>query len=353
MLDARSRPRAGTVAYVLTGFPRLSETFIASEIHRLERQGIDLRLFVLKRDEDHPPHPVVGRIVARPDYLPRTASLSRTPFLRWLALSLPPFLPAILRTAARRPLGLARAVVQTVAQAMRAWRVGAWPPRVVKEFLQATALADRLGVATDVRHLHAHFCHGTATVAWLASMISGIPFSFTAHARDLYQASLNPGGLLRRKIGAARFALTCTEANRRHLAGIADGVPVHCVYHGLNADLARLLAAAPSGPTPTGPPIRALGVGRVVPKKGFDVLVEACALVRAQGVAVEATIVGDDGAHGAEVRRRIGARGLADAHFRRDQVGVFVGEARPAVADVDQDLATFAGHGELDRVGRR
>src|SRR5213078_2395357 len=84
-----------------------------------------------------------------------------------------------------------------------------------------------------------------------------------------------------------------TEANRRHLAGIADGVPVHCVYHGLNADLARLLAAAPSGPTPTGPPIRAL--------------------VRAQGVAVEATIVGDDGAHGAEVRRRIGARGLADA----------------------------------------
>ena len=82
MLDARRRPRAGTVAYVLTGFPRLSETFIASEIHRLERQGIDLRLFVLKRDEDHPPHPVVGRIVARPDYLPRTASLSRTPFLR-------------------------------------------------------------------------------------------------------------------------------------------------------------------------------------------------------------------------------------------------------------------------------
>jgi len=183
----------------------------------------------------------------------------------------------------------------------------------VKEFLQATALADRLRRTPDVRHLHAHFCHGTATVAWLASMISRIPFSFTAHARDLYQPSLNPGGLLRRKIAAARFAVTCTEANRRYLAAIAAGVPVHCVYHGLNADLARLLAAAPGAPTARDQSIRALGVGRLVPKKGFDVLVEACALVRAQGVAVKATIVGDQGAHEAEVRRRITARGLADA----------------------------------------
>ena len=273
---------AGSIAYLLTGFPRLSETFIASEIHRLEQRGLRLRLFVLKLDDTRAPHPVVARIAARPDYLPRTASFTHTPFLRWLVRSLPTFLPGMVRIAWWRPRGFAHAIVATVDQAWRARRDGSWPPRVVKEFLQATALADRLRRAPDVRHLHAHFCHGTATVAWLASMISGIPFSFTAHARDLYQASLNPGGLLRRKIGAARFAVTCTEANRRHLAGIADGVPVHCVYHGLNADLARLLAAAPSGPTPTGPPIRALGVGRVVPKKGFDVLVEACSLVRAR-----------------------------------------------------------------------
>src|SRR5438094_126698 len=315
MADARrSASRAtGSIAYLLTGFPRLSETFIASEIHWLERQGLRLRLFVLKLDDRRAPHPVVARIAARPDYLPVTASFTHTPFLRWLVRSLPAFLPGILRLAWWRPRGLVRAIAATIAQARRARRDGSWPPRVVKEFLQATALADRLRRTPDVRHLHAHFCHGTATVAWLASMISRIPFSFTAHARDLYQPSLNPGGLLRRKIAAARFAVTCTEANRRYLAAIAAGVPVHCVYHGLNADLARLLAAAPGAPTARDQSIRALGVGRLVPKKGFDVLVEACALVRAQGVAVKATIVGDQGAHEAEVRRRITARGLADA----------------------------------------
>ena len=315
MADARrsASGATGSIAYLLTGFPRLSETFIASEIHWLERQGLRLRLFVLKLDDRRAPHPVVARIAARPDYLPVTASFTHTPFLRWLVRSLPAFLPGILRLAWWRPRGLVRAIAATIAQARRARRDGSWPPRVVKEFLQATALADRLRRTPDVRHLHAHFCHGTATVAWLASMISRIPFSFTAHARDLYQPSLNPGGLLRRKIAAARFAVTCTEANRRYLAAIAAGVPVHCVYHGLNADLARLLAAAPGAPTARDQSIRALGVGRLVPKKGFDVLVEACALVRAQGVAVKATIVGDQGAHEAEVRRRITARGLADA----------------------------------------
>jgi len=304
---------AGSIAYLLTGFPRLSETFIASEIHWLERQGVRLRLFVLKLDERCAPHPVVARIAARPHYLPATASFTHTPFLRWLARSLPAFLPGMVRIAWWRPRGFTRAVAATVAQAWRARRDGSWPPRVVKEFLQATALADCLRRTSDVRHLHAHFCHGTATVAWLGSMITGIPFSFTAHARDLYQPALNPGGLLRRKLAAARFAVTCTETNRRHLARIAGGVPVYCVYHGLNVDLACLLADARGERPSAGPSIHALGVGRLVPKKGFDVLVDACALLRAQGVPVSATIVGENGAHGGEVRRRIAARGITDA----------------------------------------
>src|SRR5712691_5990790 len=126
---------AGAIAYVLTAFPRLSETFIASEIHRLECQGLRLRLFVLKRDEESEPHPVVGRIRARPDYLPPTASLSGTPLPRWLAAHLPAFLPGLVRTARRRPLGVARGAWAALGQSLRARRPGTWPPKVyVKDF---------------------------------------------------------------------------------------------------------------------------------------------------------------------------------------------------------------------------
>ena len=113
-----------------------------------------------------------------------------------------------------------------------------------KEFFQAVALADRVLDAPDVRHLHAHFAHGATTVAWLAAMITGLPFSFTAHATDIYREAVNPAGLLRRKLAAARFVVTCTQANRAYLKERAGATVVHCIYHGLNADFLTLLEDA-------------------------------------------------------------------------------------------------------------
>ena len=105
--------------------------------------------------------------------------------------------------------------------------------------------------APEVRHLHAHFAHGTTTVTWLAATVAGLPFSFTGHARDIYAPQLNPHGWLRRKLLAASFAVTCTEANVEHLRRIAPEARVQLVYHGLNADFARLLRAAPPRRPPT------------------------------------------------------------------------------------------------------
>ena len=98
--------------------------------------------------------------------------------------------------------------------------------------------------APEVRHLHAHFAHGTTTIAWHAATITGLPFSFTGHARDIYAEHLNPKGWLRRKLLAARFVVTCTGANVRHLRAIAPEAEIHLVYHGLNADFERMLRRA-------------------------------------------------------------------------------------------------------------
>lgn len=98
-----------TVAYVLKGWPRISELFIASEIYRLEQAGLPLRLYVIKPADEAQTHPVVDRIQAPTTYLPATSSLSATTLVRWLRENAGPFLPALRRTARRHPAGLARA----------------------------------------------------------------------------------------------------------------------------------------------------------------------------------------------------------------------------------------------------
>jgi glycosyltransferase involved in cell wall biosynthesis len=303
------------IAYVLKAYPRLSEPYITSEIHRVEQAGVKLRLFAIKQVEPWERasrYPVVERINAQPHFLPEMTSLSATPLRCWLRDNLPPYLPLVSRCARRRPLGTARAIAAAAAQTVRARRPdGTLPRTYLKELLQAAAVADGVLDLPAVGHLHAHYAHGATTVAWLASLITGLPFSFTGHARDIYDADRNPGGLLRRKLLAATFVVTCTGANRRHLLAIAPEATVHLVYHGLASDVQRALAGlAPRAPR--NGHLRLLAVGRLVRKKGFDVFVEACGELARRGVAFEAAIVGPDGEHGEAVRRRIAELGLAD-----------------------------------------
>src|SRR5262245_37671102 len=305
--------RQTTIAYVLKGYPRVSETFITSEIYRLEQLGIKLRLAVIKRGDEISSGGILNHIQARPNYLPQTSSLSQTSLRSWLGLHLHDFLPAVRAVCKQKPLGFFRAAAVAFVQALRARRSFiSWPRKLyLTEFLQAVWIAKLLLEADDVRHIHAHFCHGATTVAWFASIITGLPFSFTAHAKDIYCASLNPAGLLRRKMRAARFVVTCTEANRKYLLEVEPKANVRCIYHGLNAEFSDLLASSVNPPEQN-TKLRALGVGRLVPKKGFDVLVAACAILQRRGFNFETVIVGEHGEHETELRRQIEAHGLQD-----------------------------------------
>jgi glycosyltransferase involved in cell wall biosynthesis len=158
-----------------------------------------------------------------------------------------------------------------------------------KVFLRAGAIADAVLEAGDIRHLHAHFCHGATTMAMFASRLTGYPFSFTAHAKDIYLPKLNPGGLLPLKLRRAKFVVTCTGANHHHLQEVsAQSAPIHTIYHGV--DTARF-APSLDQMVPAIPII--LSVGRFVEKKGFPFLIEACRIIKDHGVSFRCRIVGE------------------------------------------------------------
>lgn len=246
---------APDVAFVLKGYPRLSETFIAQEIRGLEQRGISIHLYALRQPTDPAIHPVHREIVAPVTYLPE--------YLHWQPLR-------VLRAwwRARRLPGYR--------QAKRTWLrdLRREPSRNrFRRFGQALVLADEL--PTTIGWLHAHFLHTPASVTRYAAQIHGLPWSASAHAKDVWTT---PAWEKREKLADLRWLVTCTRTNLTHLQDLAaDPARISLVYHGL--DLRRF--PSPTQPRPardgSGDDVVLLSVGRAVEKKGYDVLLPALA----------------------------------------------------------------------------
>jgi len=255
---------------VVKGYPRVSETFVAQELAALERRGLALRIVSLRRPYDGLTHPIHREI--------------HTPVL---------YLPEYLVEAPRRVL---RGHWRAWRRSPAAYRRSLWlwlrdlvrdpTPNRGRRFGQAGVLAAEL--APGARLLHAHFLHTPASVARYAAAMLDLPYSLSAHAKDVWT---RPAWELREKLLGARFCVTCTAENRRYLVELAPGAPVALLYHGLDR---RLFAPPPSfgsgrdGSDPADP-VRLLSVGRFQPKKGFDILLEAFARLRGHVVL---TVVG-------------------------------------------------------------
>jgi len=257
---------------VLKGYPRISETFISNEIELLEQKGAAIHIFSMRQPRESFAHPSIGRIRAKADYLPET-----------LLSPLPLFLYHSGRLAARQPRAFAEAWTLAVRRFARSRRLATF-----KHLFQAAYIVDRLLPGQPVTHLHAHFAHSPTSVAFFASRLAGLPFSFTAHAKDIYTSRPDQ---LADKIKAARFVVTCTQANKRHLASLAPAAAgkIHCIYHGI--DLSLFANNAPER-RPT-PPHDILTVARLTAKKGIPTVLKALALLRDQGLAFSYTLIGD------------------------------------------------------------
>jgi glycosyltransferase involved in cell wall biosynthesis len=307
------------LGYVLKSYPRTSETFIANEIYLLEKLGLKLRLFSILLRNDPQRHAVVDATRAPVHHLPQLTPLSETPFPAWLRRNAPKFFDSHWRLLKARPVSYARTLLAAIRLAFR-HRKGSWrrpETAFIKEFLQAGYIAQQVLATSKIRHLHAHFCHSATTVAMLASQLCGLPFSFTAHAKDIYVRALNPGDLLQTKMRRAKFVVTCTKANQTHLASLGvKETPIYAIYHGLDTRQFAPRAAAMEEPaTPL-----LLSVGRLVEKKGFPFLIEACRLLKDRGYQFQCQIIGGAGPDAHRVASLIHELGLEDTVALRPAV---------------------------------
>jgi glycosyltransferase involved in cell wall biosynthesis len=247
------------ILVVLKGYPRLSETFIAQELLGLERAGFDLTIVSMRRPTDKKRHPVHDEIKARVVYLPEYLHEEPMRVLRaFLAVRSRPNFRMLLRqfwADLKRDVSRNR----------------------FRRFGQAMVLAHEWPGSGE--WLHAHFIHTPASVTAYASLLTGIPWTCSAHAKDIWTS---PDWELQEKLSRARWTVTCTRAGYDHMRSLTGFKErVHLSYHGL--DLARFGAFAGVHSDRDGSvaaePVRILSVGRAVEKKGYDVLLRALALL--------------------------------------------------------------------------
>jgi glycosyltransferase involved in cell wall biosynthesis len=272
------------VAYLVKRFPRLSETFVLNEFLQLREHGLEASLYALLDPAEAVIDPVARGLMPELRYLNLAGKPWRS---RWRLLR------GATTQAVMHPVGLARVTwallsVHRSIPSLRHATEGLWLARELR----------REGVS----HLHAHFAHSPAAVAYLCRLAGGPPFSFTAHAKDLYTTLPRN---LRIRAHAARFVVTCTESNARFLRdliGDGAGVPIHVVHHG--TDIRRF---HPARRRPESGLI--LAIGRLVPKKGYETLLEALSRVMRDGREFRLEVYGG-GPQRTELEKLAGRLGL-------------------------------------------
>lgn len=262
------------VLYVLGTFPKLSESFVLSELYELDRRGHEVAVCALNRPTEEITHREFDRLDVPIGYVDRPAYTDVPELVSEKTLN-----PSVLRQAGYR------APVRThAANLLRAKRC--------LEFVET--------LDWEVEHVHTHFARRSRFAALFVASYLGVPFTVTTHAADLYSQPVKPctGTLLR----SADRIVTISEYNRRHVrAEFAEDTPIDVVRAGISPE-----KFDPSGPTVDG---RVLTVGRFVEKKGWPYALGAIARVAEELPDLQYHVVGS-GDLEPELHRIVERRGI-------------------------------------------
>ncbi|MBI5572318.1 MAG: glycosyltransferase family 4 protein [Desulfomonile tiedjei] len=272
-------------AYVLLWFPKPSETFIFREAVNLRRMGLPLQVFTL-----------YGELTAGLSAEMRAASSE----VERLGIPLLTTVAGDLRFWRRRNPKLVGELLRTVP--FRRWNGIEKGAENFWAFLCAFHLARRFE-EEHIQHIHAPWASGPATAAWIASRLTGKPFSFTARAWDIYPAD----GALGEKMRDAAFVRSETGTNIPYLAGICPEAEskIHLTYNGVP------LIEQCEAPVTMRRPVQLLAIGRFVGKKGYDYLLRGCSILADRGIDFRLTLAGD-GPRGVQLKalaKRLGLGG--------------------------------------------
>jgi colanic acid/amylovoran biosynthesis glycosyltransferase len=276
------------VGYVVKRYPRYSETFIVREILAHERAGLEIEIYAMRPSNDGHFQDLLARVRAPVKYLYFSADGLRLEGLTSATLTATHFWKVLGETAATLP------GMWSVLEEMR--------QEEARDVCQALTLAREVRVK-KLRHLHAPFASDAATVARLAARLAGIPFSFTARAKDIFHQSVQPEDL-RAKLRDAAGVVTISEYHLAYLRRTYGPLAEHVqrIYNGLDLD------EFPFTSPYARPPV-IVAVGRLIEKKGFGDLIEACGLLAGRRHRFHCRIIGA-GALQAELRSQIERLGL-------------------------------------------
>jgi glycosyltransferase involved in cell wall biosynthesis len=286
------RSRRPRVAYIMSRFPKLTETFVLYEILAMEKQDVDVEIYPLRRE---------AAAIVHAEALPLIERAHYTPFIS------PEILAANLHFLRRRPRRYLGLLVTLIRANLGS---GRYLAGVLAYFPKAAYLARHLATRR-IDHIHAHFASHPAMVAFVIHRLTGIPYSFTAHGSDIHRDQ----HMLREKVAEASVVVTISEYNRRFIlehVGEAQAGRLQVIHTGV--DTTAFWPPAALHDAVNGWPLEILCIGTLHEVKGQKHLIAAIALLRQRGIPVTCAFIGD-GPDRAMLERLAAEAGLA-GHIR-------------------------------------